>query len=62
MSVIGVGDWVEFPVGSSRRALVVDIDMIDSCTPLPNLVISWKENRKCYEGIIETQHARKIKA
>jgi len=62
MSVIGVGDWVEFPVGSKRRALVVDIDATDYCTPPPNLVLAWKERGRCLEGVVQTQHARKVKS
>lgn len=58
---IQIGDWVEFPVNSGNKHLVVGVDEEGWCTEPPNLVIAHKGARgKVYEGVIQTQHARKF--
>lgn len=56
---IGLGDIVEFPVGSEQRLMVVDLNITDCCTPCPNLMLaSRRAGHKVEEGIVQTQHVR----
>jgi hypothetical protein len=57
---IGVGDWVEFPVGSRLPHLVVDIDPPDVCTPYPCLMIAWKSGNRPMEAVVELKQVRKL--
>lgn len=64
MSEARFGDYVEFPKGSKRTALVVDVNVGTEdgycSTPLPNLVIAWKVGSKVKEGVVQTQYVRKV--
>ncbi len=59
MSEVGFGDVIEFPIGSNRLALVVDINP-EGCTPHPSIVIAWKQGNIVKEGIVQTCMVRKL--
>jgi hypothetical protein len=58
---VGVGDWVEFPIGTNKFVLVVDIDPENILVPPPSLTIAYKVNNKIKEGVVQLCYVRKVR-